>query len=264
MQIKQITDYLESIAPLAYAESYDNTGLLVGCHKTIVRKALLTLDCTEAVVEEAIRQKCQLIIAHHPIIFSDLKKLNGKSYVERVVMKAIKNDIAIYAIHTNYDNVSNGVNAMLCERLGVLDCHILAPKTLQDISHYNVGSGMIGRLAKPVEEAIFLKKVKKQLNARVIKHTTLLGKLIETVAVCGGAGQFLLPHAIAAGADLFITSDVKYHEFFDADGAIVLADVGHWESEQFTGQLLFRQLSEKFPTFAFLLSKIRTNPVNYL
>ena len=264
MQIKQITDYLESIAPLAYAESYDNSGLLVGNHKTSIRKVLLTLDCTEAVVEEAIRQKCQIIIAHHPIIFSGLKKLNGKSYVERVVMKAIKNDIAIYAIHTNYDNVSNGVNAMLCERLGVLDCRILAPKALQDTSQYHVGSGMVGRLRVPVGEQVFLKKVKKELNAGVIRHTALRDKPVETIAVCGGAGQFLLPYAIAAGADIYITSDVKYHEFFDADGAIILADVGHWESEQFTAQLLFRQLSEKFPTFAFLLSKIRTNPVNYL
>ena len=264
MQIKQITDYLETIAPLGYAESYDNTGLLVGNSKATIRKVLLTLDCTEAVVDEAIREKCQLIIAHHPIIFSGLKRLNGKNYVERVVMKAIKQDIAIYATHTNYDNVLNGVNAMLCEQLGIENYQILAPKVNLDNSITNIGAGMVGSLAKPVAEIIFLKKVKKQLGTGIIRHTELRGKPIERVAVCGGAGQSLLPHAIASGADIYITSDVKYHEFFDADGAIVLADVGHWESEQFTGHLLFRQLSEKFPTFAFLLSKIRTNPVNYL
>ncbi|MCW3126165.1 MAG: dinuclear metal center protein YbgI/SA1388 family [Bacteroidetes bacterium] len=364
MQIKDITSYLESIAPLSYQESYDNSGLIVGSKDATVKKALLTLDCTESVVDEAIREKCQLIIAHHPIVFSGMKKFNGKTYVERVVMKAIKNDIAIYAIHTNYDNVMHGVNAMICEKLDIIDYRILAPKkgilkklytftpvadhervrqALCDagaghIGHYsettfssagmgtfkgdehsnptigkkgqleqvdevklevifpaylqhqviaallkahpyeevaydiisidnelnNIGAGMIGRLKKPMDEATFLKKVKKQLKAGVIKHTPLRGKTVETVAVCGGAGRFLLTDAIASKADIYITSDVKYHEFFDADGQIVLADIGHYESEQFTPSLLYRQLSGKFATFAFLLSKVDTNPVNYI
>jgi dinuclear metal center YbgI/SA1388 family protein len=316
------------------------------------------------VVEEAIREKCRLIIAHHPIVFSGMKKFNGKNYVERTVMKAIKHDIAIYAIHTNYDNVLSGVNAMICEKLGILDYRILAPKKgllkklytfipLADyervrqaifdagagyIGHYSeasfnttgtgtfrgnenanpaigkkgkreqvaegklevifpaniegrvvaaligahpyeevaydivpldnalqtVGSGMIGRLRKPTDELTFLKKVKRELRSGVIRHTPLLGKMVETVAVCGGAGKFLLPDAITSKADVYITSDIKYHEFFDAEGLIVLADVGHYESEQFTRDLLFRHLSEKFPTFAFLLSNIYTNPVNYI
>jgi dinuclear metal center YbgI/SA1388 family protein len=364
MQIKDITAYLEFIAPLPYQEGYDNSGLIVGDRDRTFRSALITLDCTEDVVDEAIREKCQLIIAHHPIIFSGLKKLNGKTYIERVVMKAIKHDIAIYAIHTNYDNVLDGVNAMICEKLGIADCRILAPKKgllkklytfipLSDhervrqaifdsgagyIGNYSetsfntqghgtfrgneksnpsigqrgrreqveeaklevvfpghiesrvvaalkathpyeeiaydiisldngldtVGSGMVGRLRKPMDELAFLKKVKKVLHAGVIRHTALLGRQVETVAVCGGAGRFLLPDAIASKADVYITSDIKYHEFFDAEGQIVLADVGHYESEQFTKDLIFRQLSEKFPTFAFLLSKVQTNPVNYI
>jgi dinuclear metal center YbgI/SA1388 family protein len=364
MQIKDITNYLESIAPLAYQESYDNSGLIVGDKNAIVKKVLITLDCTEAVVDEAIKEKCQLIVAHHPIVFSGMKKFNGKNYVERTVMKAIKHDIGIYAIHTNYDNVMNGVNSMICEKLGITHTRILAPKkdllkklftfiplaayervrqtifdagagyignyseasfnttgtgtfkgnekanpsigkkgklehveegklevifpahiegrvvqALKDAHPYEevaydivsldnalqtVGSGMIGRLKKPLDEVAFLKKVKKVLNAGIVKHTPLLGRTVQTVAVCGGAGRFLLPDAIASKADIYITSDIKYHEFFDADGQIVLADVGHYESEQFTRDLLFRHLSEKFPTFAFLLSKVHTNPVNYI
>ena len=364
MQIKDISDYLESIAPLSYQESYDNSGLIVGNKNSQIKKVLLTLDCTEAVIDEAILQKCELIIAHHPIVFSGLKRFNGKTYVERVVMKAIKHDIGIYAIHTNYDNASTGVNAMICEKLELIDYHILSPKrgllkklyTFIPLTDYDrvrqaifdagagnignyseasfnttgtgtfrgneksnptigkrgkreqveegkleiifpthmesgiiaalkeahpyeevaydiisldnelqsVGSGMIGRLKKPMDELTFLKKIKKTLHSGVIRYTPLLGKPIETVAVCGGAGKFLLKDAINSKADIYITSDIKYHEFFDAEGQIVLADVGHYESEQFTKDLLFRHLSEKFPTFAFLLSKVHTNPVNYI
>jgi dinuclear metal center YbgI/SA1388 family protein len=364
MQIKDLTDHLESIAPLAYQESYDNSGLIVGNKNATVKKALITLDCTEAVVDEAIRERCQLIIAHHPIVFSGLKKLNGKNYVERVVMKAIKHDIAIYAIHTNYDNVLNGINAMICDKLGIQEPKILVPKegllrklytfiptahhervraalfeagaghignysetsfntsgtgtfkgnekakpaigkkgkteqveevkleviypahiergliaallrahpyeeVAYDVVNLNnalqtVGSGMIGHLTKPMNELDFLKKVKKQLGAGVVRHTPLRGKMVETVAVCGGSGKFLLGAAIASKADVYVTADIKYHEFFDAEGQIVLADVGHYESEQFTKDLLFTHLSGKFPTFAFLLSKVNTNPVNYI
>lgn len=363
MTIQQITDYLETIAPLAYQESYDNSGLIVGDKKTVVKKALVTLDCTEAVVDEAITQKCQLIIAHHPIVFSGLKKFNGKNYVERVVIKAIKNNLAIYAIHTNYDNVLNGVNAMIAERLGLENCKILAPKkdllkklytfipkgnfsevskaifeagagnignyaetgfsvngngtfrgnekakpaigkkgvlesveevkfetifpafleskiiaTLLKAHPYEevaydvvsleneyatVGSGLVGNLRKPVDEIAFLKLLKRNLKTDCVRYTPLLGKQIQTVALCGGSGRFLLNNAIGAGADVYISADFKYHEFFDADGKIVIADVGHFESEQFTKDLLVRHLSEKFPTFAVLLSKVNTNPVNY-
>jgi dinuclear metal center YbgI/SA1388 family protein len=364
MKIKDITDFLETIAPLNYQESYDNCGLIVGDKNSTIKKALITLDATEEVVEEAISEKCGLIIAHHPIIFGGLKKLNGKNYVERTVIKAIRNNVAIYAIHTNFDNVLEGVNAKICQKLGLADCEILAPKkqllkklytfvplehhqrvaeavfkagagyignysetsfnapgtgtfkgnefanpaigkkgTLEKVqeikfetifpaqieaqvinalkqahpyeevaydivvldNYYNrVGSGMVGNLSKPLDELSFLKWVKKQLKTDCIRYTPLLGNRINRVAVCGGAGRFLLSNAIGANAQVFITADFKYHDFFDADAKIVVADVGHFESEQFTKDLLLEKISEKFPTFAALLSKINTNPIKYL
>ena len=364
MKIKDITDYLETIAPIDYQESYDNSGLIVGDKNAPVKKALITLDATEEVIDESIREKCQLVIAHHPIVFGGLKKFNGKNYVERVVIKAIKNNIAIYAIHTNYDNVLTGVNAKICERLGLTDVRILAPKKgllkklvtfiphqyyeevtsavyaagAGNIGNYsetgfgtpgmgtfkgnaaskpvigkagekehveevrfetiypaniegkvvaallqahpyeevaydlialdnyysNVGSGMVGNLKKPVDGLTFLKSVKKSLKTDCIRYTAILDKPVERVAVCGGAGRFLLNSAIGAGADVFITGDFKYHDFFDADGKITVADVGHFESEQFTKDLLAEQISKKFPTFAALISNISTNPIKYL
>ncbi len=364
MRLKEITDFLETLAPLAYQEEYDNSGLLVGSSDEDVKSALISLDCTEAVLDEAIRKGCNLIISHHPIVFKGLKKFNGKNYVERVVMKAIKHNIALYAIHTNYDNVLDGVNKALADRLGLKNLKPLAPKSgilkklvtfcpsaqatevrqalftagagnignysecsynteglgtfkagpgsapfvgqqgeqhresetrievifsiasegkvlkalfethpyeevaydLYPISnaHPQVGSGMLGDLENPMNELDFLKLVKKQLNCSLIRHTNLLGKEIQKVAICGGSGSFLLPQAIQAGASVFITADYKYHEFFDAEGRIVIADVGHYESEQFTQTLLFERISEKFPNFALHLTEQNTNPVNYL
>lgn len=364
MKIKDITDYLETIAPLNYQESYDNSGLIVGDKNAPVKKVLITLDATEEVVDEAIKEKCQLIIAHHPIIFGGLKKLNGKNYVERVVIKAIKNNIGIYAIHTNYDNVIEGVNAKICERLGLVNCEILLPKkqllkklytfvpvyaheavskavfaagagyignyseasfnatgigtfkgndksnpvlgkknvlekaeevkfetifpgiienrviaALKEAHPYEevaydivtldnvfqgVGSGMVGDLKTPQDEMAFLKSVKKSLKTDCIRYTKPLGKRVKRVAVCGGAGRFLLNNAIGAGADVFITGDFKYHDFFEADNKIVVADVGHYESEQFTKDLLLQHLSEKFPILAARISSVNTNPIKYL
>ncbi len=364
MRIKDITDYLETIAPLNYQESYDNSGLIVGDSNAQVKKVLITLDVTEDVVEEAIKEKCQLIIAHHPIVFSGIKKLNGKNYVERVVIKAIKKDIAIYAIHTNYDNVIDGVNAEICKRIGLVDCEILLPKkqllkklyTFIPVAHYErvskavfdagagyignysetsfnikgtgtfkgneksnpvlgkknvlekveevkfetifpaniegkvisallkahpyeevacdivsldnsftkVGSGMVGNLKSSLDELAFLKSVKKSLKTDSIRYTKLLSKKVKRVAVCGGSGRFLLNNAIGAHADVFITGDFKYHDFFDADNKILVADVGHYESEQFTKELLLRHLSEKFPILAARISSVNTNPIKYL
>lgn len=364
MKIKDITTYLETIAPIAYQESYDNSGLIVGDANAPVKKVLITLDATEEVIDEAIAGKYQLVIAHHPIVFGGLKKFNGKNYVERVVIKAIKNNIAIYAIHTNYDNVAEGVNAKICERIGLTNCRILLPKkqllkklyTFIPVAHHQkvaaavfaagaghignysetsfnvngtgtfrgnekanpvlgergvlekaeevkfetifpaylegkvvaalldahpyeevaydvvsldnayqlVGSGMIGELKKPVDGLIFLKNLKKSLKTDCIRYTRLLDKPIQKVAVCGGAGRFLLNNAIAAGADVLVTADFKYHDFFDADNKIVVADVGHYESEQFTKELLLGHLSEKFPILAARISSIDTNPIKYL
>ena len=363
MLIKDITNFLETIAPPSLQEDYDNAGLIIGDTNNVCTKVLISLDCTEAIVQEAIDKNCNLIIAHHPIVFKGLKKINGKNYVERTIIKAIKNDIAIYAIHTNLDNVLHGVNGKIAEMLGLQNVQILSPKkdllkklivfspmanvqkltnalfaagagnignysecsfsnvgtgtftpgknsnpqtgkigtreTLNEIkieviypewlehkilrtmkdnhpyeevahdiynlnnAYRNTGSGIIGELAISKNESELLKQIATIFKATVIKHTALLEKTCKTIAVCGGAGSFLIDNAKAAGADVYITSDVKYHEFFDADGKILLADIGHFESEQFTIDLLFDLLSDKFPTFALLKTGINTNPVQY-
>jgi dinuclear metal center YbgI/SA1388 family protein len=363
MKLSQLTAYLESIAPLAFQEDYDNAGLIVGRPDQEVSQALISLDCTEAVVDEAIIHNCQVIISHHPIVFRGLKKFNGKTYVERVVEKAIRNNIALYAIHTNLDSVLPGVNAKICDTLGIKNYRILAPKhnllkklityvphshadAVRDalfeagagnIGNYSevsfnangtgtfkanenanpfvgepgmrhreeeirvetiypalleskiimalilahpyeevaydlypitnqtqqVGSGMIGELELPTEEETFLAHVKEKMHAHVVRHTAFTGRHIKKVAVCGGAGGFLLKHAIAAGADIFITADYKYHEFFDAEGKLIIADIGHFESEQFTQQLLYENIQNKFSNFAVRLTEVNTNPVKY-
>ena len=348
MNIKQIIQYLETIAPPIYQESYDNAGLIVGNPKTEVSGALCCLDATEAVIEEAIDKNCNLVVAHHPIVFKGLKRLNGKNYVERVVIKAIQHDIAIYAIHTNLDNMLyQGVNSQFAAQLALQNTRILSPqKNLKKLAaylpfsisedfkneisellasynpfsqqHYSsigvgisdgveqgiikleclfpialqnniekaianyqqkkafayelsivenknwqIGAGMIGQLRKPMKEQVFLQFLKEKMNLNCLRHTALLGRKIETVAICGGAGGFLLKTAIGQAADIFITADYKYHEFFDADGRIIIADIGHFESEQFTIQLLHQVLSEKFSNFAIYCVETNTNPVKY-
>jgi dinuclear metal center YbgI/SA1388 family protein len=363
MQIGDIIQYLESLAPLSSQESYDNSGLIVGNRKTTVTKTLISLDCTEEIVEEAKAKGCNLIIAHHPIVFKGLKQLNGKNYVERTVIAAIKNDIAIYAIHTNLDNYKLGVNKKIADLLGIENPKILAPVSQKlfklvvfcpeshanavedalfeagagEIGNYSEcsfstfgagsfkaneganphvgekgkrhyegeakievissihlmgkvvnamkaahpyeevaydcipllnknqdeGAGMIGQLSKPVEEKTFLTKLKKTFGCEVIRHTSLREKPIKTVAWCGGSGSFLLPKAKAQKADIYITGDFKYHEFFDAENEIVIADIGHFESEQYTIELLSELLTKKFATFAACLTERNTNPVKY-
>ncbi|PHI21339.1 Nif3-like dinuclear metal center hexameric protein [Lewinellaceae bacterium SD302] len=259
-QIKDITSYLESIAPLNLQESYDNAGLIVGEPDTKITGVLTSLDCTEEIVLEAKRRGCNLVVAHHPIVFRGLKRFNGSNYVERTVIRAIKEDVAIYAIHTNLDNVRlRGVNEKISQRLGLENLHLLAPKT-EDGS---VGSGMIGELPTALSEADFLTLLRDRMLTGVIKHTQKLGKKVKKVALCGGAGGFLLQAAKAAGAQAFVTSDYKYHEFFDADGDLLLCDIGHYESEQFTTELLAELLSKKFSTFAVLCTELNTNPVRY-
>jgi dinuclear metal center YbgI/SA1388 family protein len=363
MQIKDIILALENHAPPAFQESYDNSGLILGSAEWECTGIICTLDATEEVILEAKSAGCNLVVAHHPIIFSGLKKLNGKNYVERTVITAIKNDIAIFAIHTNLDNVMEGVNNTIAIKLGLLNKKILLPKSGQlsklytyipeleveslknnlfeagagQIGNYSecsfqvlgkgnykgdeysnpsvgepnvrtqldevkieflfpswlknevvntliqhhpyeavayevisldndnqyVGSGLVAELPEAMEETGFLQMLQTSFNLSVIRHSPLLGKPIKKVAVCGGAGSFLLKQALSVGADIFVTSDLKYHEFFDAEGRILVADIGHWESEQFTIGLLIDILQAKFPTFAVLKSVIKTNPVNY-
>ncbi|GAB1463906.1 Nif3-like dinuclear metal center hexameric protein [Pedobacter sp.] len=363
MKLFEITNFLEDLAPLSYQEDYDNAGLIVGNPNDDIHAALVSLDCTEQIVDEAIAKNCNLIIAHHPIVFKGLKKLNGKNYVERVVLKAIKNNIALYAIHTNLDSVQHGVNAEICKRLGLVDTKILAPKAgilkklvtfcqhkdaeqlrnalfsagAGNISNYsdcsfnvdgtgtftgneqanptlgqagvreyanetrievifkapnerkiltalfqnhpyeevaydiyalenklqNVGSGMIGELENALWGKDFLHLVKNNMQATVLRHTAILPQQIKKVAVCGGSGSFLLKNAVAAGANVFVTADFKYHEFFDAEDKIMIVDLGHFESEQFTSNLLIANIQEKFPNFAIRLTEHNTNPINY-
>lgn len=277
MKVKTITSYLESIAPLSLQEDYDNSGLLIGNEETEVQGALICLDCTEAVLDEAIKKNCNLIISHHPIIFKGLKKITGSNYVERVVEKAIRNNISIYAIHTNLDNVSVGVNKKICDKLGLTNCKILLPSPRGEGSgvRQKFGSGMIGTLAKPFTEISFLNKIKKVFKAGSLRHTQLLNKKVSKVAVCGGSGSFLLHEAMRQKADVFVTADFKYHQFFDGENKVLIADIGHYESEQFTKELLRDLLMENFSIFAprfkkgeknipLLLSAINTNPINYL
>ncbi|MFN0035032.1 MAG: Nif3-like dinuclear metal center hexameric protein [Saprospiraceae bacterium] len=260
MKISDILSALEAVAPPHLQESYDNAGLIVGNPEAEASGALFCLDSTEAVVEEALNRGCNLVVAHHPIVFRGLKRLNGATYIERTVMQAVRHDVAIYAIHTNLDNVHRqGVNAKIAEKIGLAETRVLAPKP----GAAEVGAGLLGLLPHPIGEAEFLQHIKNALQTNCIRHTAFRGKPVRTVAVCGGAGSFLLPDALKAGADVFVTADFKYHEFFDAEGKLVVADVGHYESEQFTIELLRDIVQDKFPTFALHLTKLNTNPVFY-
>ncbi len=260
MRVREIAALLESVAPLHLQESYDNAGLIVGNPEQEVTGILFCLDSTEAVVAEAIQKGCNLVVAHHPIIFRGLKRLNGGHYVERAIIQALRHDIALYAIHTNLDNVlQQGVNAKLAERIGLSGLQILAPRP----DNPNTGAGAIGELPSPMGESDFLQHLKDTLGVHVLRHTARLHRPIHRVALCGGSGSFLLPHAVARGAHAFVSADFKYHEFFDADGHLLVVDVGHYESEQFTLELLRDIVQKTFPTFALHLTTVRTNPVFY-
>lgn len=264
MLVSELIDFFESIAPSSFQESYDNVGLITGSPNIEISGIITCLDATEAVIDEAITLNCNVVVAHHPIVFRGIKKLNGTNYVERVIIKAIKNDIAIFAIHTNLDNVyDHGVNTIIANRLNLNNLEILDPK--QNLLHSNkkVGSGMIGKLKYPMEESAFLQYLKEKMDLKVVKHTALLGKPIENVAVCGGSGSFLLQRAIEQNADVFVTSDFKYHEFFDAENKIIIADIGHYESERFTFEYLKSLIIQNFSIFAVHSTSVNTNPVLY-
>ena len=261
MQIKDLTNYLEEIAPLHLQEGYDNAGLVVGDPHAEIQGVLVCLDSTEAVLDEAIQLNCNLVIAHHPIIFQGLKSITPDDYVSRCIIKAIQNGISIYAIHTNLDNVLNrGVNQKIAEKIGLENVQILKPRSTED---ENIGSGAIGNLPNSMDERLFINLVKEQMGSKVIRSTALLGKDISRVALCGGSGSFLIQDAIQQNADVFVTADIKYHQFFDADQKILLLDIGHYESEQYTVDLLYSIIRNKFSNFAAHYSKVITNPIFY-
>lgn len=364
IQTRDIIQELERVAPPSLQESYDNSQLLTGQSDWACSGAILCLDAIEEVVDEAISKKCNLIIAHHPIIFKGLKSITGKNYIERTIIKAIKNDIAIYACHTNLDNVMEGVNRKIAEKIGLSNLRILSPKkgilkklytyvpfkhteqvldalfeagagnisnysecsykvagegtfkanedaqpfvgqahtrhtepehkieviypdylerkvlaALQsshpyeevayelislDNQHANIGAGMIGELETAMDSMDFLHELKEKMNTPLIRHTQPVKEKVQKIAICGGAGSFLLSQAIRQQADVFITGDFKYHEFFDADEKIIIADIGHFESEQYTIELFYDLLTKKFPNFAVYMTSVITNPVKYL
>jgi dinuclear metal center YbgI/SA1388 family protein len=264
-KIKEIYDYLHSVAPFQYQEGYDNAGLIVGDPEMECTGVITCLDSTESVIDEAIAMGANLVVAHHPIVFKGLKRFNGNNYIEKALIKAIKNDIAIIAIHTNLDNViANGVNERIAKRIGLTNISPLAIKNDIDQSRGAVGSGVVGDLSPGKKEMNFLMDLKTNMKVKTLKYTNLLNVEVSKVAVCGGVGSFLLQDAIRAGAQVFVTSDYKYHEFFDANEQIVIVDIGHYESEQFTIDLLQELISRNFSTFAAHCTKINTNPVNYL
>lgn len=364
MRIKDLTKEIEDFAPLDYQEPYDNCGFQVGAPDDEIHGVLITLDVTEEVVDEAIEKHCNLIIAHHPLIFGKVKKIIGRNPVERCIIKAIKHDITIYACHTNIDKMSNGVSARFAQKLGIVNrrtlapesglleklvtfvptqqsgqvrqalyaagaghignydhcsynlegngtfragdnCHPYAGKTGTDHTeaetrieviikkkdeqriinalrqshpyeepaydiyelkntYENVGLGIIGELEEETDEQEFLLKLKKAIDMGGIRHTDLLNKKIKRVALCGGSGAELLPAAIGQGADVYISSDFKYHQFFDAGKKILIADIGHFESERFTKEIFFEIVSKNNPTFAVYISSCKTNPINYI
>jgi dinuclear metal center YbgI/SA1388 family protein len=364
MKIKEILSILEEMAPLAYAEDFDNVGLLVGDTNAEATGILVCHDALESVIDEAIAKKCNLVVCFHPIIFTGLKKITGKNYVERAVLKAIKNNIAIYAVHTALDNHKHGVNKIFCDALGLTQTKILVPKknfiqklvtytipenveTLRNAlfdagagkignyedcsfnskgigtymgnedsnpevgerfefvendeikievtfekqlqskvlkalfnhhvyeevayeiyelqnAHQNIGLGRIGQLEKPMSETDFLSFVKEKMQCGGIRHSALLGKSIQKVAVLGGSGSFAIANAKQAGADIFLTADLKYHDFYQAENQLVLADIGHFESERFTKNYIVDFLKKKILNFAIIFSEENTNPVKYL
>ncbi|SHF47124.1 dinuclear metal center protein, YbgI/SA1388 family [Salegentibacter echinorum] len=364
MLIKEVIDIIEDFAPPAYAESFDNVGLLVGDKRAKVNGALITLDTLESVVEEAIEKNCNLIISFHPIIFSGLKKLTGRDYVERTILKAIKHDIAIYAIHTALDNQYKGVNDMISEKIGLTNRKILIPRkdsikklttfvpnkqadevrkalfeagggsignydhcsfnlqgegsfkpneaanpvignrgevhleeetqigltfpahlepkiirrlfeshpyeevayeiTALENKNQQLGMGMIGELENAEDEKDFLQRIKSTFNCGCIRHSEFREKTIKKVAVLGGSGSFAINNAKAAGADVYLTADLKYHDFYKGDKDLLLADIGHYESEQFTKDLLHSYLTKKISNFALILADTNTNPIKYI
>ena len=255
--IAEVTDHLEFIAPLSLQESYDNCGLLTGERSGVCTGILCTLDVTPAVVKEAILKNCNCIVAHHPLLFKGLKQITPTGFVEKSIIEAIKNNIAIYAAHTNYDAIINGVNGRIADKLGLVQRSFLWEKTPE------TGSGLVGDLALEMSAESFLHLLKDRFHLQLVRFTHFRKSFIKKIAVCGGAGSFLISKALSVEADAYVTADIKYHEFFEAEGKLLLCDIGHYESEQFTKDLFLELLLQKFPTFAVLKSEVKTNPVNY-
>ena len=259
MKIKEVAEALERFAPLPLQESYDNAGLQIGLTDADASGVLLCLDVTEEIIEEAEREGCNLIIAHHPLLFRGLKCIADRNIVERCVRRAILAGITIYAAHTNLDNAEGGVNFAIAERLGLQNAHFLQP-----LPSGQGGSGVIGELPEAIEAQAFLQSVKQKFHVASLQHNTLPTRAIRTVALCGGSGDFLLGEAIKCGADAFLTGEMGYHQFFGYDNQILVAALGHYQSEQFTVQLMASILRNAHPDLRIVETKVNTNPIHYL
>lgn len=263
-RVSEILSYITEVAPLQWQENYDNSGLLVGDANALVDKVLLAVDVTEEVIDEAVDNSIKLIISHHPLIFKGLKNILADDTLGRIITKAIKNDISIAAMHTNLDNSFYGVNRILAENLGLKDLQILSPNSAsRPDDGILVGSGMIGVFEKEMSETDFMNLVKDKLNVAALRHSSLLSRPVKKVALCGGSGAFLIEDAKRCDADVYLTADVKYHDFFNADNEILIIDAGHFETEQFTKQLIADIILKKNPKFAVQISSVKTNSVHY-
>ena len=261
MKAKQILDALEQYAPLPLQDSFDNAGLQIGLtEEQEVTGALLCLDVTEDVIDEAVRKGCNLIVAHHPLLFHGLKSITGKTYVERCVVKAIKNGVGIYAAHTNLDNAQGGVNYRIAEKIGLDNITFLETKQ----SLVPSGAGVIGVLPEAEDEEPFLNRLKTLFDIKCLRHNALCGRKIRKVALCGGAGGFLLDNAIKQGADAFLTGEMRYHDYFGHDGDLLIAEMGHYESEQYTMDIFEDMLRRHFPELRIEKTSLNTNPIYYL
>ncbi|MDR3184060.1 MAG: Nif3-like dinuclear metal center hexameric protein [Prevotellaceae bacterium] len=250
---------IEEEAPLSYQESYDNAGFCVGRPDTGINAVLLCVDVTEAVLEEAVRLGANMIVSHHPVIFHGLKKITGATYVERIVAQAIKHNVVLYAAHTNMDSASRGVSRVMAQQLGLRDITVLSPRE----SSAQSGFGAVGDLPDPLAAPVFFDSLKRAFGVLCVRHSALLPGKVRRVAVCGGSGAFLLHDAIASGAQCFVSADLKYHDFFNADGHIIMADIGHYESEKCVLSIFYELLTKKIPNFAFRITEAGLNPVYY-
>ena len=260
MTVKDIMDCITEIAPLQWQEHYDNAGLQVGDLEAPVTKALIALDVTVALVDEAVAKSCDLIISHHPLIFRGLKQLSPVTYIGRAVIKAVKHDIAIISMHTNLDNSYLGVSRVLAERLGLQKLTLLQPSVSEP---ERSGAGMIGEYATPMEEEAFLDRVAQCIGSPCLRHSALIGRKIAKVGLCGGSGSPFMEDALRHQVDAYLTADIKYHDFFVPEGAFLLVDGGHFETEQFTKELIKELIQKKIPTFAAEIAETYTNAVHY-
>jgi len=261
VKIREVIDALEQFAPLPLQEGFDNAGLQVGLTETEISGALLCLDVTEKIVDEAIADECNLIVAHHPLIFHKLSCVSDADYVQRTVMKAIKNDIAIVAMHTNMDNAKGGVNYKIAEKMGMKDVDFFCKKTVDGIE---CGSGVIGTLAQKLSAEEFIAMIKREFSVECVMCNELLTRPISRVAICGGAGSFLLSDAMQAGADAFVTGEMHYHEYFGREQQIQIAVIGHYQSEKFTSEIFKSIIEERCPGVRCHIAQTVTNPINYL